>query len=196
MASKAKRDQIVALKTAGISNRNITNQLDVCRRTSTTSTATSTATINGENVRFVANQLCTGFSYEASEAKSSHEHDDKYDRLCTSMHMIFINDLKLTAYKTQSRQLLSAVSKQKRLDRGKRILAEMQRASSGPTKRYSRWRHNLRRLSRLPSFELSLPAVHGILQHRLSVSLDSYTSMIKFNFSRTQIHSIFLKLRS
>ena len=33
MASGAKRDQIVALKTAGISIRIITKQLDVCRKT-------------------------------------------------------------------------------------------------------------------------------------------------------------------
>ena len=33
MASKATRDQIVALETAGISNRDITKQLDVYRKT-------------------------------------------------------------------------------------------------------------------------------------------------------------------
>ena len=35
IASKAKRNQIVDLKTAGISNCNITNQLDVYRKTVT-----------------------------------------------------------------------------------------------------------------------------------------------------------------
>ena len=33
MASKANRDQIVVLKTAGINNRDIINQLTVCRKT-------------------------------------------------------------------------------------------------------------------------------------------------------------------
>ena len=44
------------------------------------------------------------------------------------MHRIFKNDLKSTAKKEQSRHLLAAASKQKRHDRSRNMLAEMQRA--------------------------------------------------------------------
>ena len=67
--------------------------------------------------------------YEASEAKYLQEESSKSAQdFNSSMHRIFKNDLRLTAYIEQSRQLLSVASKQKRHDCGKSMLAEMQRA--------------------------------------------------------------------
>ena len=65
MASKAKRDQIVALKTAEICNSDITKPSDECRKTVFDVWERYAETVEPpaslflvESVSFVANQLC------------------------------------------------------------------------------------------------------------------------------------------
>ena len=137
MAAKAKRDQIVALKTAGKSNCDITKQLDVCRKTVyniwkqyTETATTSSKPIPGRkrSIRTKAIVQAVMKRVKRNPRRSMRKTASQLGISRSSMHRIFKNDLGLTAYKKQPRQLLSAASKQKRHDRGKMMLAEMQRA--------------------------------------------------------------------
>lgn len=137
MASQAKRDQIVALKTAGMSNRDITKQLHVCRKTvfnvwkqyAETDT-TSSKPIPGRKRSIRTKPIVEAVMkrVKRNPRRSMRKTANELGISRTSMHRIFKKDLRLTAYKKQSRQLLSAATKQKRHDRGKKMLAEMQRA--------------------------------------------------------------------
>lgn len=137
MASKAKRVQIVALETAGISNRDITKQLDACRKTvlNLWKRYTETATTSSKPIPGRKRSIRTKPIVQAvmkrvmrNPRRSMRKTASQLGISRSSMHRIFKNYLRLTVYNNQSRQLLSAASKQKRHDRGKRMLAEMQRA--------------------------------------------------------------------
>lgn len=134
MASQAKRDQIVALKTAGMSNRDITKQLHVCRKTvfnvwkqyAETDT-TSSKPIPGRKRSIRTKPIVEAVMkrVKRNPRRSMRKTANELGISRTSMHRIFKKDLRLTANKKQSRQLLSAATKQKRHDRGKKMLAEM-----------------------------------------------------------------------
>jgi transposase len=137
MEAKTKHDQIVALKTAGISNRDITKQLDVCRKTVfnvwkryTETATTSSKPIHGRKRLIRTKHIVQAVMkrvkrYPRRSMKKTASH---LGIARSSMLRIFKNDLRLSAYKKQSRQLISAASKQKQHDRGKIMLAEMWRA--------------------------------------------------------------------
>ena len=57
------------------------------------------------------------------------------------MHIVFKDNLGLSAYKKGSKHLISEASKEKELDKGKLMFGEIRRATdtSGPAKRYSLW---------------------------------------------------------
>ena len=138
MADKFKRDQIVALKTAGVSNKCIVKQLKVCRKTvfNAWKQFQETGTTSGKPIPGRPRSIRTKSVVSAVKKKMERNPQRSVRKIAkeakisrSSMQRIVKNDLQLTPYKKQSRQLISEPSKQKRLHRGKLMLQEMERAA-------------------------------------------------------------------
>lgn len=138
MASQATRDQIVALKNAGVANNDITKQLNVSRKTVynvwkryNESGTTSNKTIPGRPRNIRTKRLVKAIQkrVQRNPRRSMRKTARELGISKSSMHRVFKDDLGLTAYKKQPKQLISAASKKKRLDRGKVMLEEIQRAT-------------------------------------------------------------------
>ena len=134
MASKAKRDQIVALKTAAITNHEITKHLDVSRKTLfnvwtqyTETATTSNMPITGRKRSIRIKPILPTVMKRVKRnlrrtiRKTARDFKIIYNR--TSK-----NDVRLTAYKKQSRQVTFSSFQTDTTSQGKNVLAEMQRA--------------------------------------------------------------------
>ena len=149
MASQCVRDQIVALKKAGVSNKQVTTQLNVCRKTIYNVMkrfqecgTTSSKPIPGRNRSVRTRRIIEVVKKRVrrnprrSMRKTAKELNISSE---TTLRRVVKDDLGLKAYKMVRRQLISQASKKKRLNRGKKMLKEIKNAvtesSSGQTRR-------------------------------------------------------------
>ena len=125
MANKAKRAQIVALKTDGVTWSKKVNQLIVCRKTvyNARKQFQESSTASGKLIpwrkRTVRTQTIFFCNAEEGRAKSVEKRQKmaKYTGISRySMRRVIIDDLQLTQYKKQSVQVISESSKLKSLD--------------------------------------------------------------------------------
>ena len=105
MASKSKRDRIVALMQAGLRNKDVAKKLNVCPKT----------------VYDIIKR------YKMKRTLIDAKHVPRRESLIrtTTMMRIVKDDLGLKALKMQRRQLISAPTKNKRFDRGRKMLEEI-----------------------------------------------------------------------
>ena len=117
MAPKATPDQIFTLKTAGISNHDITRLLTVCRKaiSSVCKWLTETSTTSSKPIpgrkRSVRTRPIVQAVMKRNPRRSMRKIASQLVISRSSMHRIFKDDLKAYSIKKDFRQLLSAVSK-------------------------------------------------------------------------------------
>uniref|UniRef100_A0A3P8TI71 Paired domain-containing protein n=1 Tax=Amphiprion percula TaxID=161767 RepID=A0A3P8TI71_AMPPE len=138
MASKAKRDQIVALKEAGLTTMQVMKKANVCRKTvynvmkrykETGNTTSKPIPGRKRSVRTKRNVERVKKRVQRNPRRSMRATAKEVNISRTSLRRIVKQDLGLKALKMQHRQLISAASKKKRLDRGKMMLQEIQSAT-------------------------------------------------------------------
>ena len=138
MAAKSTRDQIVALKNAGLSNKQITKQLQVCRKTvynvmkwykETGKTSSKPIPGRKRSVRTKRNIEVIKKRISRNPRRSMRKTAKDLQIAQTSLTRIVKRDLGLKAYKMQHRHLISSASKQKCLERSKKMLDDIQSAT-------------------------------------------------------------------
>uniref|UniRef100_A0A3P8VM51 Uncharacterized protein n=1 Tax=Cynoglossus semilaevis TaxID=244447 RepID=A0A3P8VM51_CYNSE len=136
---EGKHDQIVALKEAGLTTKQIMKKVNICHKTvynvmerykETGKTTSKPIPGRKRSVRTkrvvemvrnrVQRNLCRSVRTTAKEVNISKP----------SLRRIVKQDLRLKALKMQHRQLISATSKKKQLDRGQMMLQEIQSAAN------------------------------------------------------------------
>ena len=138
MSPKCVRDQIVALKTAGFSNQEVMKKLNVCRKTvfnvmkrfnETGSTSSKPIPGRKRSVRTKRITEIVKKRMKRNPRRSMKKIAKDLKIPETTMRRVVKEDLGLKASKMQRRHLISAASKQKRLDREKKMLEEIQNAA-------------------------------------------------------------------
>ena len=132
------RDQIVALKRAGVPNRKVMKQLNICRKTiyndmkryhETGNTVNKIIPGRNRSVRTKRLVELVKKRVQRNPRRSMRQSAKDLNISQASMNRIVKEDLGLKAYKVQRRHLISAPSKLKRLDRGKKMLEEIHSAA-------------------------------------------------------------------
>ena len=137
MGKSGKRDQIVALKEVGLTNKRISKQLNVSIKTvynvlkrfkETASTATKSIPGRKRSVRTkrLVDTIRKKVSRNPRRSIRQMAKDLKVSR--RTVGRVVKEGLGLTSYKMQRRHLISSASKAKRLDRTKKMLEEMRSA--------------------------------------------------------------------
>ena len=137
MLRKVICDQIVALKQAGMSDKEVMKHLNVCRKAvfNTMKCLGETGNISSLPIPGRKRSARTARSVEIvkkglqrNPRRSVQKNAKGLKMSGGSVRKIVKGGLGLKACKFQRRHLISAASKKKRLDRGKKLLAEIERA--------------------------------------------------------------------